>query len=514
MNKILKHEKGLFLFTKRLIIIVFVMMVSTQTHAQNTLLNNTLKTAKALRNQKQFSKAVAILGDFEKKYPGNLWVEQLYAQTLFWMKQYGQAENVYKRALRFHPENNDLKYEYALLLYDMNQFDRARQLLTRYTQSVKNNGTAETMLGQLLYWNHDYKQAYLHLKRAKLLSPNNSQTARLYREVFRLISPGLNIQSSYTEDSQPLKSFGGGTLFNWYMNPFTDIRLNAKTRQYTNNGEINTFTDFLIGNRFYFNKTGTQITLLGGAVYGKTHQSTQWQGALSIHQKVGKHLLTRFSATRHFYDNTLGSLTAPLMINQFNWNLQYNLPGAWNGQLGIRSQFFPDDNYVNAYYIWFLSKPLHFSDFEISLGYAFNYMDSKEDRFETMLSTEKILAINNPNTAIDGIYTPYFTPLNQFSHSVLTNLFYHFTANTQFSAHASIGVYSQTLAPGFFIDNTNQNRREVVKTYTNQRYTPMELGANFQTDLSDKLTFNLNYTYLKTYYYSANQFSLGINFYF
>ncbi len=141
-------------------------------------------------------------------------------------------------------------------------------------------------------------------------------------------------------------------------------------------------------------------------------------------------------------------------------------------------------------------------------------MDSKEDRFETKLPSEKIIAANNPDVLIDGVYNPYFTPLNQFSNSVLANLFYNFSANAQLSAHASVGIYSRTLAPGFNLDNTNRNRPEVVKTYTKQSFTPMDIGADFRADLSDKLTLNLSYTYLQTYYYNASQFRLGLKFYF
>jgi tetratricopeptide (TPR) repeat protein len=489
-------------------------MVLAPAKAQNTLLDKTLNTAKQLRNQKQFTEATAILGDFEKKYPGNLWIEQLYAQTLFWIKDYKQAETIYLRALHYHPENADLKYEYALLLYEMQKFDKARQLLTSYTRLVKNNAAAEALLGKLLYWDYDFKQALVHLKQAKKLSPQNNEIEKLYREVYRLLSPQLDVHSSYKNDTQPLKSFGGGIGYRWYISPAIDLQFSGNTRQYASGGVINTFSDFLAGNRFHLNRTGTQITLLGGAVYGNADLSVQWQGRLSVRQKLGKHLQTNFSAAHSLYDYTLGSLNYPLMINQYDLNLGYDKPGAWSGQLGIRSQFFPDDNYVKAFFLWFLSKPMHFSEFDLRLGYAFNYMDAKEDRFIMSSNPADILALNNPNIQIDGVYFPYYTPQNQYSNSLIAHLSYPVSNKGQFSVHASIGLYSKTLAPGFYLDNSTQNQPQILQAYGTVGYTPVDLGADFHADLSDKLTLTFSYSYLKTFYYNLNQLQLRFNYYF
>ncbi len=513
-----KTEKSLgnhiLVLGKRFLFLFMIMIAFVPVNAQNKLLDNTLEVAKQLRNQKRFADASAILGDFEKKYPGNLWVEQLYAQTLFWLKDYQSAEEIYQRALHYHPDNADLKYEYALLLANMKKFDEARQLLTSYTRLVNNNATAEALLGKLYYWNLDYKQALTHLKQAKILNPQNSEIASLYREVYRLISPQLDMYSSYKNDTQPLKSYGGGADFSAYISPAIDLHLSGNTRQYAYGGVINTFFTFLAGNRFHLNKTGTQITLLGGAVYGNTDQSVQWQGKLLLRQKLGKYLQTSFSAAHMLYDYTLGSLKYPFMINQYNLDMGYDKPGAWSGRLGIRSQFFPDENYVNAYFLWFLSKPLHFSEFDFRLGYAFNYMDSKEDRFLMSSNPADILASNNPDIQIDGAYVPYYTPQNQFSNSLIAHLSYQVSKNSQFIAHASIGLYSKTLATGFYLDNSTQNQPQILQTYGTVGYTPVDVGADFHADLSDKLTLSFSYSYLKTYYYNLNQLQLGLKFYF
>ncbi|HDO06182.1 MAG TPA: hypothetical protein ENG85_00700, partial [Bacteroidetes bacterium] len=96
---------------KGIIIIFFLISLAGYANAQNTLVTNTLVKAKQLRNEKKFADAATVLGNFEKKYPGNIWVEQMYAQTIFWMREYHQAEVIYKRAIGFHPENMDVRYE-------------------------------------------------------------------------------------------------------------------------------------------------------------------------------------------------------------------------------------------------------------------------------------------------------------------------------------------------------------------------------------------------------------------
>ena len=494
--------------------IFLILLITTPLLAQNPLLDSTLSISKQLRNEKKFNEAAEVLGHFEKKFPGNLWVEQLYAQTLYWLHDYRQADIIYTRALRYHPDNAEIKYEYALLLFDQKHFDKARQLLEAYTKTVQNNANAEALLGKLYYWKFDYKKAIVHLKNAVELSPKEVESRRLYREVLRIISPQLTLNGNYLWDTQPLHAVGMDIGFQWYKNPFADLQLFTESKYYYQISNPVTVSGFLIGNRFHFDKLKMQIALLGGAYFSTSDNSAKWRGKIALQQKFGKHFWYQLSAKRSLYDNTILSLSQPLMVNQYDVGLNYEKENGWSGKLGVRAQFFPDSNNVNAYYLWFLSKPVKFAGFQLSLGYAFNYMNAKESRFVPKYDLNEIIEKYDSTTTISGIYDSYFTPLNQMSNSLLANLSYGFSKHSVLSLHASVAVYAKTDAPGFYLDKDNEGNTEIVSSTYRVSYHPLDVGASFQTDFSDKLTLNLSYTYLKTYYYNTNRIHVGLKFYF
>ena len=492
----------------------FILLFTTPLLAQNSLLDSTLRVAKQLRNQKKLKEAVAVLGNFEKKYPGNLWIEQMYAQTLYWMHDYRQADIIFLRALHYYPENAEVKYDYALFLVDLKHFDRARQLLETYTKTVHNNANAEALLGKLDYWKPDYKKAIIHLKKAITLNPGGEESRTLYREVLRIISPQLTLNGNYLWDTQPLHAVGMNVGFQWYKNPFADLQFSAESRYYYQISNPLAVSGFLIGDRFHFDKIKMQLTLLGGAYFSTAYDASKWRGKISLQQKLSKHFWYQLSAGRKRYDNTILSLNQPLMVNQYDFGLNYEKENGWSGKLGVRAQFFPDSNNVNAYYLWFLSKPVKFVGFQLSLGYAFNYMNAKESRFVPTESLNQIIEAYDSTTAISGIYDAYFTPLHQLSHSVLANLSYAFSKHSKLSLHASVAAYAKTDAPGFYLDKDNEQNTEIVSSTYRVSYHPLDIGASFQTDISDKLTLNLSYTYLKTYYYNTNRIHVGLKFYF
>jgi hypothetical protein len=176
---------------------------------------------------------------------------------------------------------------------------------------------------------------------------------------------------------------------------------------------------------------------------------------------------------------------------------------------GARYQFFPDENWVSAFYAWFLSKPLRFSGFNLAFGYAFNYMDSKEDRFEPKTGLQAGNGQNGISNTVEGVYVPYYTPHNQYANSVLVNFNYHFSSYTAVYGHASVGVYSKTYAPGYTLGGGTY-----TKTFAYQNYTPLDLGLRFQTDISRKAALSLGYTFLQTYYYKSHAVNFVFRYYF
>ena len=502
---------------KGIIILFFLISLAGYANAQNTLVTNTLVKAKQLRNEKKFADAATVLGNFEKKYPGNIWVEQMYAQTLFWMKEYHQAEVIYKRAIGFHPENMDVRYEYAIMLFVENKPDQAKEQLLVYTRNKQDNAGAEALLGKIFYYQSQFKNAEKHLGRAVQLNPNDKELEKLYREVYRIISPQLVLTADYLNDDQPMQSIGSMLKFQWYLSDLLNFDVSGNVFNYTDIPNAGLISTAEIGNRFHFRKAGVELRLAGAWFYANNNNTYGWGGTVQIDKKLGEFFNIALEARRTNYSYTVASVNDNLlMINQFSLDVTAGKSESWNGMAGARYQFFPDNNYVNAFYAWFLSKPLSISGFNLAFGYAFNYMNSKDDRFEpkyTGINPNGNNGGNNGNSqskTIEGAYVPYFTPHNQYANSVLVNFNFHVTTHAAFYGHASVGVYSKTDAPGFSLSNSGT----LEKTFAYQNYTPLDMGLSFQMDISRKTTMNIAYSYLKTYYYNSHNVNFGFRFYF
>ncbi len=503
---------------KRIVVLFFLISLVSYANAQNTLVTNTLVKAKQLRNEKKFAEAASVLGNFEKEYPGNIWVEQMYAQTLFWMKDYRQADVIYKRAIGYHPDNMELKYDYAVMLFAENKLNQAKEQLLVYTRSKQDDAGAEALLGKIFYYQSQFKDAEKYLGRAVQLNPNDNVLEKLYREVYRIVSPQLVLTADYLNDDQPMQSIGSSLKFQWYLSDLLNFDVSGNAFNFTNIPIAGLISTAEIGNRFHFRKAGLELRLAGAWFYANTNKTYDWGGTVQLDKKLGEFFNLALEARRTNYTYTVASVSDNLlMINQFSLDLKAGKSESWNGMAGARYQFFPDNNYVNAFYAWFLSKPLNLSGFKLAFGYAFNYMDSKDDRFEPKLTNINYSGNgsggnsgNNQSKTIEGIYVPYFTPHNQYSNSVLVNFNYHVTPHAAFYGHASVGLFSKTYAPGFSLSNNGIPE----KTFSYQNYIPLDLGLSFQIDISRKATMNIAYTYLQTYYYNSHNVNFGFRFYF
>ncbi len=496
---------------KVLITFLFLMAFLNSVSAQNSLVTNTLNKAKELRNAKKFKEAAAILGNFEKKYPGNIWVEQLYAQTLFWMNETHQAEVIYKRAIDFHPDNLGLKYDYAVMLYAQGKFEPAKKQLLAYSQKKNDDAAVETLLGKILYYQSHFKEAEKHLRWAIQSNPADKKTENLYREVYRIVSPQLSLSADYLNDDQPMQSLGATLKFQWYLSDLLNFDVSGNAFNYSNIPNAGLISTAEIGNRFHFRRAGLQLRVAGDWFYADNTGTTDWGGTFRLDKKFGKVFNLALEARRTNYTYTVASVDNNLlMVNQLSLDFTAGKTESWNGKAGTRYQFFPDDNYVSAFYAWFLSKPINLSGFKLAFGYAFNFMDSKEDRFEPKLTKANYGNGNNQPDTYEGVYVPYYTPHNQYANSVLVNFNFHVTPHAAFYGHASVGVFSKTYAPGYYLTTSGT----LEKTFSYQNYTPLDLGLSYQMDISRKTALSIAYTYLQTYYYSSHNVNFAFRFYF
>lgn len=493
------------------ILALFIFSLTGIVNAQNELVTKTLDKSRQLIDVKNFSEATEILGSFENQYPGNIYVERLYAQTLFWMHNFDLASTIYERAIDFHPHNMDVKYEYAIMLFDYKEYDKAKKLLLEYTTVNPGNGDAEFLLGKIYYYQRRFHDAVINLRNAIRLIPDYKDAKELYREVYHIIAPQLGLGGSFRIDEQPMNAIGPKLRFNWYRSDMIDIGISGDATKYFDVPASNVISSVKISNKFNFVESGINVKIAAGGIYSKLETNFDWLGEFQLVKKFRKSFQIELLAKRKNYDYTVSSITNLLLISQYALNISIGNQNGWNGMIGMLSNFFPDDNYVNSNYLWLLSRPIKVSNFKFYFGYAFSYMNSKEDRFESADSLSQI--ISGSSDKIEGIYNPYYTPINQLSNSLLTNITFTLGSHLALYGHASVGLYSTIDAPYLYLDNNEFNNTVIVKGYSNQRYIPLDIGIKLKSELSNKLELNISYTYLSTYYFVTNNIDVGVKIY-
>lgn len=498
----------------RLIVFAVSMFIASNSMAQSDLLLSTIDTATRLRDVGNFEQAAEVLHKFNTKYPGNIWVARLYAETLFWLKKYDKAALVYEETIRTNPNDFDVKYEYAIMLFDRGKYRQAKELLVVYTNKNQNVAGAESLLGITNYYHGDFKEAAEHLEKSLALNPNNNRTKEIFKEVSHIVKPWIMADIFYTDDSQPLKQLAPALEGGWYHSPIVNLSFSLNLQNFFTDDISSNLVNFQLQNNFHFQKAGLRAKVSAGTFFASTDKSVDFLWGILFQQKLTKYLSLTAGAERSAYTYTLASIKNPFLRNKYNFSLAYEKPKSWNASTGYIAEYFPDTNNVQSFHAWVMSPSITFSIFELSFGYAFNYANSKESRFVPEQSLEEILDDFQADEKIQGVYDPYFTPNDQFGNSVLSNFYIIPSQKINIKLHASVGFYARAMNPYFYLDSNNAGKTVIRQGFYQEAYTPLDLGINFNADLSDNMILNFSYNHLQTFYFNSNNFQLGLKIYF
>ncbi|MES2396918.1 MAG: hypothetical protein V4549_12980, partial [Bacteroidota bacterium] len=214
------------------------------------------------------------------------------------------------------------------------------------------------------------------------------------------------------------------------------------------------------------------------------------------------------------YLNTISSLKNNVMQNNVSAFVSFDKSNSWKGKAGYTFQQFNDGNYMQSAYGWVLSPSLRFSKFETTIGYAYNYCDTKDNRFVPVKTLNEIIAVYSSTAQITGEYNPYFTPQNQQIHSVLGNVIFSPFKSLSFSVNAKIGFYAVADNPYLFLDKSTANELVITRGFVSEKYFPMEIKGKINYTLSRKMEVEADYVYLQTFYFNSNTINLAFKYTF
>lgn len=509
LNTIQSLPKGNFLFFKRLSVLIIIFL-SIKVSAQNSLVNKTLEQANAFIEQNNLYDAVDVLEQFENTYEGDIHIERLYAQTLFWNQDYEESKKIYERALSYHPNNMDVRIEYATLLMNIGDYHSAKKHLNFILKSSPKNGNANFILGKILFYEGHFKQSYNKLLMAYSQYPQNKEISSLKSQVNKIISPKIFINDLYRSDQQPLSKNGSNIKLNYFKSNMLNPEIETSIYAYSKLPSSNLISTFKFSNKFRFIKSRITINLAAGMIHSKSESINQFTGNFYFSKKFKSPIIIDFIASRKNYDYTNLSVEELLMVSNLKMNIAIGNPKSFNGALGSQYTFFPDLNMVYSYYLWALSKPIKFSRFKLFFGYSLSHMNSKEDKFEPNESLDKILI--NSTEDILGFY-PYYTPVNLWSNSVLFKFQYQINDRFYINTHASVGVFSRISTPYFYLNYSAANELIITKGFVNEKYIPMDIGLDMNAVITENFEMTFSYKYISTYYFLSHFVNLGVEIY-
>ena len=193
-------------------------------------------------------------------------------------------------------------------------------------------------------------------------------------------------------------------------------------------------------------------------------------------------------------------------------NRSFLKPQNWNAESGIQAEHFFDNNTIICGYGWLLTPAMYLPKTTMRIGYSYSYKNAKELRYSSLYTTEQIVANWNPNTKIEGIYNPYFTPIDQQIHALIGSVEYKGINKVTFTLKGNIGVYASAQAPYLYLANSNANTLVFKQGQTYQKYTPYELSILGQYAFSTNLSIEAKYVNSRAFFFDSQSLNVGLKY--
>lgn len=489
---------------KFLFLIIFL-ITSKISLAQINSRTDTVEVARNLSNQKKFQEAADLLKQYETRNLKNINAVRLHAQVLYWMKDFDGALYLLAHAMEINP-NPYLQFDYGRMLFELNRLDEAEKIMEDYLTKDAQNVEALNTLGTIAYWKGEPTKAKTYFNKVLKKYPTNEQALKFIVEINDSNRPYINLSGGYGSDTQPLSLVTGQIEIGWYQSKYFAPKLSLQSINYTENNS-QSFYGVQLGNKFSLIALKLDIIISGGIYKSPVENANGWTGKVELNKKLSSVFSLSASAQHQPYFYTLSSLQKEVTFDNYGLALVLNKPNGLMGWVGYNLQQFMDQNRISSYGAWLLLPPIKFSDFKFALGYSFNYANADQDYF--IATTPLIKAIITKT--VDGVYDPYFTPINQIENSVLANLQFKTNEVLSFSLNSRFGFYAIADRPGYVLNSGVRNQPSITKAFNSEKFTPVEINAAINFKVSKKTTLHGNYSYLETYFYNNNLASLGLN---
>jgi tetratricopeptide (TPR) repeat protein len=449
--------------------------------------------AAALRDQRDFAGAAAVLRAHLARYPDDGGATRMLAETLYWLGDTAGAQREYEQALPRFPDDVRLHLDYARLLADTRQLGRTREvLLTVRGRGGPGEAEIEARLGTLAYWRGERSAAAEHFRTALVYQPDHADARRQLDEIRQLTAPWIATGASLRSDDQPLRRAGVVAEAGWFLSPQHGIVLQtAPTRYGAERGWLSLHGSVLLHSDW----SGTRLQSRAGVGLLRRGDDVgeAVTGRLGVSLRLAAGVGMHFDVEREPYDWTLASIETLIVTDAGSGRLTWETEKGWMTEAAATVRRFPDDNQVSNAYGWALIPIVRTGSARLSAGYGFSYADATESRWRPRAVEE----------TQGGRYTPYYTPDTQRIHSAIGTLSLPLGEGMTFSANGGYGIHATERAPdGVY---------PILWTYE-RRYTPWNARAALSLAPAPGVSLELVGEHGRTAYYRMNSASVRLTY--
>lgn len=478
---------------------------------QERFASDTLILARHLAIEQKLQEASALLSAYSQLYK-NPEALQLYAQILYWQKDFKAARTEYEKAMLLFPDNAHISFSYGKMLFEKNRFQKAGRLLRAIPEQSAEHKAAITMLAYIDLWSGKIKQAAQKAAWLQSRDSANADAAEIQKLIHYYTTPYLSLDGSFYQDDQPLRRGGteleSGVFTSWALAPY----LRGVFYRLENGDLYNNSAWILAGNKMQMAAGKTQLEYAAGIFRANNFsQHAIWK--LKLMQKISGSLSLDASVEKRPYQYTLASIKNPFLFQLTESGLNFDKKNRWLGRAAIYNQGFEDHNNVYTVYFWLLAPVVHKNNFNLKAGYAYAFSNSS---WNTYMAKNNIPVPPVSNVKVQGEYDPYFTNKDQHVHSLLAAIKIPFTNTTTVSFNVNYGFSARASQPVLYAERPVPGPGPVTihKKYEDYRYNPVELTGDLQLKLSEKLYLSGKYLYSSLIFFNSHTIHARIKYLF
>ena len=490
-----------------ILIVTYILFFSIVTFGQNR--SQIISTVNKLLSENEFKLAENLLETNYIDNSSDLEYVWLYAYTAHKNKHEKLAKHLYKKAISIVPDNMDLKLEYARALYESGNLREIQPLINVLKKSAIDQSEVLLLEAKTNYWKGMFGKANESLKEFNSIYPESNLTNELAKSIDDTRSPNLRMYVSYFTDNQPLQAVSEQIEFGQYRSWLLYPTLKVKNFNFSSSSQVVAVS---VSNLFQFVGIGLSSKLEGGVYYNQNINKTNFIGAVSLTKSFFKKINLEVGLNRNPYIATRVSTTYDLLQNNAYATIESGIIKPIFLHVGYNFQFFDDQNNIQTFGIWGLSKPIFKTLFKLQLGYGFSYSDSKTILY---VPSKPIVANTTDGYSIvEGEYSPYFTPDDLLINSAIIVMGIKVAKKIEITVKGNYGFYAQAKIPQLSSISEQLNNSNITLASYKSKFNPFDLEMSINYNLNNKFTISAKSSYFDTYYYNSLNTVVSLNYRF